>query len=154
MSRVKISKNFYLDEYIPKALYLKYAHKPHLLLRMIDFRLVESDQMLRNMFGPMTINNWWDGLSRQWSGIRTPDSSYYSITSDHAWGRASDKIPHQVSAETIREYIKKENNHIPLKITVIEEKKNASQAEDLDWLHSAVSWHSSPGPNKLLIVHP
>lgn len=149
MERIQISKNFWLDEYIPEALYMLYKGKPHLLLRMIDVRLVKSDQKLRTLFGPITINNWWHEGSRNHSGIRALDSPYYSITSDHAWGRASDKIFKDVTAEEVREFIKIDYQNFL--ITVIEEEKDAPEDEDIKWVHSAISWHTGNG---LLLVHP
>lgn len=102
MERNQLTTNFYLDEYIPKALYLKYEKNQMLLIGLIDRQLVKADQLLRNYFGPITINNWWmDGL-RQWSGIRTVDSIDFSETSQHNFGRASDKIFKEVTVEEVR----------------------------------------------------
>ena len=129
MKRIKLSKNFYLDEYIPKELYKKYINNhPDYLIWLVDKRLVEADQKLRDKFGSITINNWFNGGDRQWSGIRTPDSKYYSYTSQHAWGRASDKIFSHATSDEVREYIKK--NWQELGITAIEDK--------VSWVHSDV----------------
>lgn len=105
MTRIKLTDNLFLDEYIPKELYEKYKHKPHRLIAMLDSRMIKFDQALRERFGRVTINNWASGGSRQWSGIRTPDSSYYSFTSQHSWGRASDKLFKDASAEEVRSEI-------------------------------------------------
>lgn len=141
MERIKISKNFFLDEYIPKKLYIKYEKKPYRLLAMLDGRLVNADQLLRNEFGPITINNWWNDKDRNWSGIRTPDSKDYSFTSQHTWGRASDKIFHTATAEQVREFIKQYWKK--LGITCIE--------DDINWVHSDTRWWSV---DELLIVKP
>jgi len=140
MKRVKLTDNLFLDEYIPKDLYEKYAHKPHILIGLIDKRLVQADQMLRNEFGSVIINTWVSGGERNWSGIRTPDSPYYSATSQHPYGRASDKI-FTVSAEEVREYIKM--NWRTLGITCIE--------DGVDWVHSDVRYWNK---DELLIVTP
>ena len=141
MERVKISKNFYLDEYIPPGLYKRLQHKPHILLGLLDPRLVEADQRLRDHFGPATINNWFVGGDREWSGIRTADSPYYSQTSQHSWGRASDKIFHDAKAYQVRDYIKEAWQL--LGITCIE--------ENVSWVHSDVRWTNK---NELLLVYP
>lgn len=141
MNRIKISNNFWLDEYIPEELYLKWKHKPHRLMAMIDSRLVLADQLLRDEFGPVTINNWWTGGDRNWSGIRTIGSPYYSQTSQHSWGRASDKIFHDASAGKVRAYIK--GMYEELGITCIE--------EGVSWVHSDVRWKIG---SELLLVYP
>lgn len=130
-NRVKVSDNFYLDEYIPKSLYLKYEKQPHKLMWLLDLKLINVDQYLRNRFGPMTINNWWNGGNRQWSGLRIPKSSYYSLTSQHSYGRASDKIPHNVSVDEIITHIKKsESILMPLGLRGVE--------MGVSWLHTDV----------------
>jgi hypothetical protein len=95
---------------------------------VIDKRLVEADQKLRDKFGAITINNWISGGNRQWSGIRTLDSQYYSYTSQHAWGRASDKIFSKATSDEVREYIKL--HWKGLGITAIE--------DGVPWVHSDV----------------
>lgn len=140
MKRIKLTANLWLDEYIPKGLYVKYSGRPHILIGALDKRLIESDQKLRDVFGSVLINNWWTGGNRNWSGIRTPDSSYYSPTSQHSFGRASDKIFKAPAAE-VREYIKK--NWKQLGITCIE--------ENVGWVHSDVRWWDK---DELLLVYP
>lgn len=141
MNRIKLTRNLFLDEYIPEAMYRKLEKKPHILVGLLDRRLVMADQMLRNQFGPVTINNWWHGGDRNWSGIRTPDSPYYSPTSQHSWARASDKIFTDATAEEVREYIR--GMYEELGITCIE--------DNVSWVHSDVRWTRS---NELLIVQP
>ena len=139
MNRIPITANLFLDEYIPKELYLKYKDKPWILIGLIDNRLIKADQALRNVFGVVTINNWWFDGDRQWSGIRTPDSPFYSPTSQHTFGRASDKLFGQYTAEHVRVYIK--SNWIALGITCIE--------VNVSWVHSDVRWNKGEG---LLLV--
>jgi len=139
--RIKLTTNLYLDEYIPKDLYLKFEKTPQILIGLIDERLIKADQMLRDQFGPVTINNWYTGGDRQWSGLRTKESPDYSPTSQHSFGRASDKLFSQVDAETVRKYIAEHWRE--LGITCIE--------AGVSWVHSDVrSWKG----NQLLIVKP
>ena len=140
MKRIQLTKNLWLDEYIPENLCKRLQKKPHILIGLLDRRLVMADQMLRDHFGPVTINNWWIKGDRNWSGIRTPDSPYYSETSQHSWGRASDKLFKNVTAQEVREYIK--GMYEELGITCIE--------ENVSWVHSDVRWTRS---TDLLIVH-
>ncbi len=139
--RIQLTTNLWLDEYIPKELYLRLEKKPHILIGLLDERLIRADQLLRNHFGPVTINNWWYGGERNWSGIRTPDSPYYSKTSQHSCGRASDKIFSYFSADDVRDYIK--IHYKTLGITCIE--------ANVSWTHSDVRWTRS---DELLIVYP
>lgn len=143
MARIKLTKNLYLDEYIDEGTYNHLKNKPHILLGLIDDRLIKADQMLRDYFGSVIINNWWSGGPRQWSGLRFSNSKYYSATSQHSYGRASDKIFNDADAKEVREYIKK--NYEKLGITCIEDK--------VSWVHSDVR-QLLYNTNKLLIVNP
>jgi len=142
IKRISITKNFYLDEYFDKNTYNRFIHKPHIMIGLLDDRIVRSDQMLRDKFGVITINNWWSNGNREWSGLRFYGSPQYSATSQHSYGRASDKIFKDISADEVRKYIKQ--NWKELGITCIE--------ENVDWLHSDV--RALQDPNNLLIVYP
>ena len=81
-NRFKVAANFYLDEFVPKGLYEK--HSTDELLKFIDNRIFTIAQTLRdNLQATMTVNNWAINGNRNWSGIRTPDSPYYSPKSRH-----------------------------------------------------------------------
>jgi hypothetical protein len=142
MERIKLSKNFFLDEYIPQELYQRHEDRPHILIGLLDRRLLRADQKLRNIFGPVTINNWATGGVRNWSGIRIPGSPYYSPTSQHSWGRASDKLFARATPEEVRTYIK--THWKKLGITCIE--------EGVDWVHSDVRYVMRQ--KELLLVYP
>jgi len=138
-NREQLTANLFLDEYIPKELYLKYQKNPLILAGLIDRQMVRADQLLRNQFGPVTINNWWNDGDRQWSGLRTIDSPDFSETSQHTFGRASDKIFKDVIVWEVCKYIKK--NWRVLGITCIE--------QNVSWVHSDVRTYKD---YKLLIV--
>jgi len=106
MERIRLTNNLFLDEYIPEALYREYEGKESELIKMIDQKLIQSDQKLRDIFGPVTINNWWMGGMRNWSGLRTSDSPYYLPTSMHSVGKASDKLFKNYDSEEVQEWIK------------------------------------------------
>ena len=142
MQRVKLSKNFYLDEYIPEGLYRQLENRPHVLIGLIDRRLITADQRLRNVFGPVTINNWATGGDRNWSGIRTPDSPFYSPTSQHSWGRASDKVFSHATPEEVRSYIKIHWKKLGIKCI----------EENVSWVHSDVRYVMKQ--KELLLVYP
>ncbi len=74
----------------------------------------------------MTINNYhWNG-DRQWSGLRTHASMYYSETSQHSFGRAIDAVFSDYTAEEVRLYIRNNLGFFPY-IKGIE--------DDVKWLH-------------------
>jgi hypothetical protein len=133
MGRIQLTTNLFLDEYIPEKLYKQYESKPWILQGLLDVRLVKSDQLLRDHFGSVTINNWWVGGDRNWSGLRTPDSPDYSPESQHTFGRASDKIFKNATPDEVREYIKK--FYVGYGITSIE--------DGVSWVHSDCRWTQS-----------
>lgn len=98
------SKHFKIHELVSKDLYqLKgesaWRYVPHDLIIAID--------TIKERFpkGTMTINNYEWGGSRQWSGLRTPDSSYFSFTSMHSFMMAIDAVFSDYSAEEVRQDI-------------------------------------------------
>ena len=95
------SKYFKIYELVPEHLFIKLGKKA---LRFIDSRLIESIDTIKERFpkGTMTINNYkWKG-NRNWSGLRTPDSPYYSETSMHSFGNAVDAVFSEYSVDEIR----------------------------------------------------
>jgi len=98
------SKHFAIHELVPKKMYYKYGEKAW---RYIDTRLIESIDKLKERFseGSMTINNYhWEG-DREWSGIRTPDSKWYSYGSQHSFANALDVVFSKYTAKEVRDYI-------------------------------------------------
>jgi hypothetical protein len=61
--------------------------------------------MLRDEYGPMTVNNYHWGGDRSWSGLRDPSSHYYSPFSQHTYGRAADIIFQDFHTEKVRQDI-------------------------------------------------
>ena len=98
------SKHFKIHELVPRKMYEKYGEKAW---RYVDVRLIETIDKLKEHFnlGTMTINNYYWGGSREWSGIRTPDSPNYSYGSQHSYANAFDVVFSHYSAEEVRHYI-------------------------------------------------
>ncbi len=99
-----ISRYFNIHELVPEHIYEKYGQKAW---RFIDDRLIETIDTLKDDFplGTMSINDYVWGGDRNWSGLRTPKSEYYSETSMHSFGRAIDAIFSHYTAEEVRSYI-------------------------------------------------
>lgn len=111
--------------------------------RLMDSRVLWTADQLRDIFGPMIVNDYMFGGNNEQRGFRDPlellDKNHYnntnqykplfsSFTSQHCFGRALDtKIVNYLS-ETVRQYIIRNKKKEQFKhITAIE--KNVS------WLH-------------------
>ena len=99
------SKHFKLPELVPLNLFNS-VHE-ELLWKMLDPKLIESVDAIKEKFpkGTMTINNYFWGGDRGWSGIRTKESPWYSPTSQHSIGKAIDAVFSEYSTEEVRQYI-------------------------------------------------
>ena len=95
-------KYFAVHELVPPAVFAKRGEKSWELL---DERLLITLDKLRKRYGPMTVNNYYWGKDREWSGLRTSDSPYYSRFSQHTFGRAADCLFQNLSAEQVRQDI-------------------------------------------------
>jgi hypothetical protein len=97
---------------------------------LLDTRILVTIDNLRDLYGPITINNYYfkHGGDREWSGLRTQDSPYYSPFSQHTFGRAMDCVFHNCSADSVRKAILKDiNNPMFQYINALE--------LDTNWLH-------------------
>jgi len=135
LNRILLTPNFYLDEYIPKDIYLQYKDDPDVLIRKLNKDLPAADQLLRDRFGPAYINTWRDGGDKNYSGWRPASSTIGATLSDHREGNASDKVFEKATAEEVRQWLMKDNNWRRLGITVIE--------SGTSWVHSSVAWNKN-----------
>lgn len=119
-------KYFVVQEYVPRYVFEKWGSQAW---QFLDERLLQMDFALRERFGRITINNWHLGGEREWSGLRTPRSPYYSELSQHSFGRASDKLFHDTTTEEVRAYILANPTAFPF-ISAVE--------LDTSWLHTDV----------------
>lgn len=95
-------EHFKIQELVPPAIFEACGEGAWELL---DERLLITLDRLRKLYGPITVNNWHVGQEREWSGLRTPESPFYSPTSQHTFGRAADCIFHRTDAESVRKHI-------------------------------------------------
>jgi len=140
MTRIKLTENLFLDEYIPKELYLS-STSPEELIKLIHPDLIASDQLLRNIFGSVTINDWWNGGERIYSGFRPENCPIGAHRSDHKLGMASYKLFKNATPDEVREYIK--HHWQTLGISKIE--------EGVNWVHTSVAM---TGLNYLKVFYP
>ena len=96
-------KYFEIHELVPPKVYY---HRRERAWELIDDRVLITLDRLRERFGRMTVNNYVWGGEREWSGLRTPDSPYFSPNSQHTFGRAMDCLfddikPHNIRAQML-----------------------------------------------------
>jgi hypothetical protein len=119
-------KHFAIHELVPKQMFLE-IHEDA-LWKIFDDGLLMMLDKLKETFphGSMSINDYfWNG-KREWSGIRTKDSKYYSSGSMHSVGQAFDIVFSEYDVGSIRNYILLHQDEFEY-ITRMEDKVN--------WLH-------------------
>lgn len=95
-------KHFAIHELVPSQVFNDRGEKAW---QLMDERLLITLDRLRDQFGPMTINNYYFGGDREWSGLRTKDSPFYSPYSQHSFGRAADCLFKNISTDAVRRTI-------------------------------------------------
>lgn len=111
--------------------------------RLMDSRALWTIVQLRNLFGPMTMNDYLWGGNNKNRGFRDPISlidldkynetgvisaSWSSFTSQHCFGRAGDSKFKKILAEEVRQYIIQNSGKEEFKfITAIE--------KEVSWFH-------------------
>lgn len=103
MERIKISENFYLDEFIHPNLYKKFGKKSRWF---IDQRIIDIVQYIRTATGkPITVNTWATGGNFKERGIRDPKTTTGAKYSQHKFGKAVDFTVSGMSADEVRKKI-------------------------------------------------
>lgn len=75
-------------------------------LFLMDEHLLETADDIRDLVGPMSINDYHMGGSRQWCGLRTPDCDVGAPHSQHRLGKAADGHPARMTADAARDLIR------------------------------------------------
>ena len=107
------SKHFSIEELVPKSIYIKYGGSK--CWEFLDPQLIKMIDVIKDRFpnGTCSINTWkWNG-NRNWSGIRIPNTPYYSEGSMHSWGKAVDMVFSKYTADEVREDILSNANIYP-----------------------------------------
>jgi len=94
--------HFAIHELVPPQVYHDRGEKAWELL---DDRLLITLDRLRERYGPIVVNNYERGGSRQWSGLRTADSPFYKPYSQHTFGRAADCLFQEIEVAEVRKAI-------------------------------------------------
>lgn len=96
-------EHFKIHELVPPQVFKDRGEKAW---ELMDVKLLRTIDALREEFGSATINNYEWGGDREWSGLRTSDSPWFSAYSQHTFGRAADLIFKEVAAHEVRALIK------------------------------------------------
>lgn len=123
-----IPDNLELYEVLPKVLYDKYSTRGDLLWMMFDSRLLRTYDMMRKIYGPTYLNNWYWGGPRQERGFRLFDTKTGAAFSQHKFGRALDMTFRDYDADEVRNDIL----NSPYSITF---QYIACVEMDVSWLH-------------------
>jgi len=109
--------HFRIYELVPPHIYAQFRAQAW---QFMDDRLLKSLDILRDLYGPIIINNYMHGGEREWSGLRTPNSPYYSPTSQHSFGRAADCLFRDTDVELVRKHIISKTIPARIHITAVE----------------------------------
>lgn len=141
---LKVSKNFYLHEFVPVEIYRIYGD---LSIRFINPTLPRMAQWLRDRYNrSVTINNWYGGGPYNESGFRMPDTKTGARLSAHKRGVAIDFKVADMPAIEVQADLEHNGSTIYADsgITVMER-------GTVDWTHIACEW--TPNPNVLTIFN-
>lgn len=145
MERIKLTKNFYLDEFIPKEVYEQFGERSK---QFLDPRLPLLLQAIRDFTGKgITINNWIHGGAFNNRGFRHPFTGVGGTLSQHKFGRGADyNIEGMKDIEADEMIIKEFKRFQPYGLTTIENPKFTN-----GWTHIDTRW---TGLDTLLQVNP
>lgn len=145
MERIKVSDDFYLDEFIHPDIYKAFGDYSR---RYIDSNLIQIAQLFRELVGkPVTINNWLTGGSFKNSGLRNPYNNPHAKFSVHPFGRAIDvKVSGMAGVEMYEIVRDNLEDFMLLGLTTVEDTRYTST-----WLHLSTEWTNQ---KELRIVKP
>ena len=132
-------EHFSIEELVPEIVYQDRGLKAWALL---DPRLIEAQDILRRRYGPTFVNTW--ALSpalrqayglRTASGIRLATMAEFRIYSQHSFGRATDSLFQDTTAEEVRADLVAKPGIFPFPITL---------EDGVSWLHLDVRNASDP----------
>lgn len=142
-NRIKISDNFYLDEFICPEIYKIFGAKSIWFIRP---EIIAINEFLRSRHGASAINTWGTGGSDKYSGLRPFNCKIGAKYSQHKYGGATDSSFANSTAEEVRFDII--NNwkklYRPLGLTTIE--------ANVNWVHLDTRYIQNQ--QEIFIVYP
>ncbi|MBL3591425.1 MAG: hypothetical protein JMN24_16800 [gamma proteobacterium endosymbiont of Lamellibrachia anaximandri] len=95
---------FHIAELVPPGIYEKFGDQRS--WNFVNRRAYKNLVKIRQYVGkPFIINNYRDGGRREWSGFRTPESPYFSSTSQHSIANAYDIICSGLTPQELQEVV-------------------------------------------------
>ena len=105
MGRVKVTDNFYLDEFVPPEIYNVRGARS---LALMDIRIILACQHIRDISGRrVTVNNWWNGGALDERGLRISNTPTGARWSQHKYGRAVDLSVDGMRPREVHDLIRK-----------------------------------------------
>lgn len=114
-------------------------------IHLLDMNIVQCIDRLRDVIGPITINNWSSGGPFHESGLRVPWTPTGAQLSMHKFGNAFDLKPKNISPMDLHDYLMKHADLYP------EIRRIEDPSKTVSWLHVDSLPHASDG---ILIVEP
>lgn len=147
MKRIKVSDNFFLDEFVPKSAITQLGDRARFL---VCPEIFEAAQFIRDHINrPMVINDWATGGPYQNRGWRSLYSRVGSKASWHKLGRAFDfDIPGMSIDQTFNEVI-----HISEELYNIGLRRIESKAFTPSWIHLDMAGNERQG-KRLRVFQP
>ena len=107
---MKLTSNFRAEEFIHPAIWNKIGD------RAVDFlnpRLVPTCQQLRDIFGPIIVNDWYIDGRFEDSGLRMPQGIVGAALSSHRFGCAADLKLTDIDPISVQQHIIRHREHFP-----------------------------------------
>lgn len=99
---IDLGPHFTIQELVPEREYQDLGMNCRWLLDPVAVHVLK---LMRQVYGPLTVNDWSFGGDFQYSGYRPPDCSVGAHYSQHKFGRAFDVKSEQYTPDQIREGI-------------------------------------------------
>lgn len=145
---MKVSQNFYLQEFVSKDVYTKWGDNA---IWFVDRKVINITQFLRERFGVTTVNNWMDGGQYNYSGFREPECTVGAKLSSHRFGRAADtKFRDKSELEVYQDIVTNFDLYKKYGLTTVENIKMTTKNKE-GWVHFDTRWTNK---EELLIVNP
>ncbi|MBI9113281.1 peptidase M15 [Maridesulfovibrio ferrireducens] len=139
MSGIYKTNHFRIEELVSPEFYEANKSRGELMWLAFDARVLITLDLLRKVYGPLTVNDWLWGGPFKYSGLRSMDCEEGAALSQHKFGRAADAKFKNVTADEVRNDMRKKGLLAPENkwsgsrcfdsITCIEETPNMS------WFH-------------------
>jgi hypothetical protein len=144
MNRIRVSDNFFLDEFIDPRIYSQRGERS---IQLIDSRIMFAAQYIREQSGEfMTINNWARGGTLRERGLRLAGTNTGALWSQHKYGRAIDINIGSWTAKQMFDFVMSHEKYLVQRqiVTVIEDIRDTPR-----WLHMDCRY---TGQDKIVII--